>query len=209
MNKIQKVSLFFRIIFQICFIALPIWIAFKWIIAIKSAPYTPFDPISHFRAGIYYVGHLARNLPMMHDYAVYPHPFLSIGNLPIMQPFSITTKIFGFLINMIPVGVNLFILYYLIKLFSAYERGEIFLMRNVQYIKKIGYWLLAGQLLNLVYQALQSFNLTWQNPHGYRVIAVSVNAINISIVFVALLIILISWIMAEANKLQADHDLTI
>ncbi len=206
MNKIQKVSLFFRIIFQIIFIALPIWVAWRWIITTNSAP---FDHIN-FGANIRYTGHLVRNLPMMQPgkYTIY-HPPLSIGNLPIMQPFSIATKIFGFLINMIPVGVNLFILYYLIKLFSAYERGEIFLMRNVQYIKKIGYWLLAGQLLHLVYEALQSFNLTWQNPHGYRVIAVSINSVNIAIVFVALLIILISWIMAEANKLQADHDLTI
>lgn len=183
MNKIKKTSLFFRILFQIIFVLLPIILLIAWM----NAP----TPLTIFGNAI------------TMDFI--PH------GIPILNPMTTMTKIFGFLVSLIPMLVNLFVLYFLIKLFRLYEQGEIFTANNVRYIRNTGYALLIGQLLNPIYQALLSLVLTWNNPphRGLRVISISLDGTNIGILLMSLLIILISWIMAEGYKLKEDQQLTI
>lgn len=183
MNKIQRTSLFFRVLFQITFLLLPLLTIITWVYA--PAPLT-----------------LLGNKIIMN---AFPQGY------PIMQPFSMNTKLWGFTISLIPLMANLFVLYFLIKLFRLYEQGEIFTMNNVRYIRNTGYALLIGQLINPVYQALLSMALTWHNPphRGLRVISVSLDGTNIGIVLMSLLIVLISWIMAEGYKLKEEQQLTV
>ena len=53
--------------------------------------------------------------------------------------------------------------------------------------------------------------LTWGNPRGSheRMAAISFSGTNVAILLTALLIILISWIMAEGHKLAEDQKYTI
>src|SRR3990167_8519691 len=84
---------------------------------------------------------------------------------------------------------------FLFQLFGLYKQAEIFSLKNVNYIKKIGYTLLIGQLLDPFYQALMTVNLTWSiHP---KILAIGFSGTNIGIILMALLVILISWIMAE------------
>ena len=184
MNKIKQVSLFFRIIFQFTLIVMPIFLMIAWI----NAPHQ-----IQFLAGIFTID----NVPQ---------------NYPILAPLPLSAKIIGFFISLIPTGVKMFVLYFLIKLFRLYERGEIFLINNVQYIRNTGYTLFIGQLLNPIYQALISADLTWVNhtvQKGMRMMIVSFDNTNINMLLTSLLIILISWIMAEGCKLRDEQQLTI
>ncbi|EKD70101.1 MAG: hypothetical protein ACD_46C00636G0004 [uncultured bacterium] len=80
----------------------------------------------------------------------------------------------------------------------------------MQYIKYIGYTLLIGQfIINPVYEAILSAMLTWHNPQGERMAMISFTGTNLGIVLTALLIILISWIMAEGYKINEDRKYTI
>jgi hypothetical protein len=181
MNKIRRVSLFFRVLFQILFVVLPVLVIIAWIIA--------------------------------------PSPILSTQSLvlidmipreyPIMHPLSITTKILGCLMSMIPTAVELFILYCLIQLFFLYEKGEIFSLQNVRYIRNVAYALLVGQLISPFYEAIMGVILTWNNPHGHRFASITFNGTNVGILLTALFVILISWIMAEGCKLREEQQLTI
>jgi len=106
----------------------------------------------------------------------------------------------------------MFVLYFLIKLFRQYEKGEIFLIENVRYIRNIGYTLLIGQLLNPIYDGLISADLTWGNHYvqkGMRIASVTFDNTNITVLLTSLFIILISWIMAEGYQLRAEQQLTI
>lgn len=181
MNKIKQVSLFFRILFQLIFIALPLIHLIAWI----KAPV----PISFFNGFIV--------IDMI------PHL------VPILHPLSSFTKILGFAICMIPTGIELLVLYYLIRLFKQYEEGEIFSSTNVNYIRSAGYSLLIGQMINPLYDGLISTVLSWNNPHGHRMAVFTVDGTNVGIILTALLVILISWIMAEAYKLREEQQLTI
>lgn len=181
MEKIRRVSLFFRVIFQIIFIALPIVLAISWIIA-PSPLQSPY--------GIIQLSSVTQAYPVLHT-------------------LSPLTKFYGFLAGMIPTGILMITAFFLIRLFRLFESGKIFTIKNVATIKNIGITLLIGQLLHPVFDALNSLIITWGNPHGHRLIAVSVTGTNIGVLLMAIFVILISWIMAEGYKLNQEQELTI
>lgn len=181
MQKIQRVSTFFRITFQVIFVLLPLVFAYAWLQAPQAIEF------------------------LDHMLVITTVP----ADLPILHPLTGLTKFYGFLITMIPVSMVLLGLYFLIRLFRLYEQGIIFGVQNVHYIRNIGYALFASQLLNVVYDLLLSLALTWHNPPGQRLLAVSATGINLALLLTSLLVILISWIMAEAYKLQEEQQLTI
>jgi hypothetical protein len=99
--------------------------------------------------------------------------------------------------------------YSLIKLFRLYERGEIFSINNVNYIRNIGYALLATEFFEPIFQFLMGVVLTMHNPPGQLFFSITLGATNLGIILMSLFIILISWIMAEGCKLREEQQLTI
>lgn len=190
MNKIQRVSLFFRVIFQVLFIAFPTVLAIAWmttpdsVVMLGGLINARFIPESYIAPGTNHLG-------------------------GIMHTLSGSEKLLGFAISCLPLIVNLFIIYSLIKLFKLYEKGEIFSINNVRYIRNTGYGLLATQLINPIYEGVIGLALTWHNPPGHRYASISMDQTNIGILFVGLMVILISWIMAEGCKLREEQQLTI
>lgn len=186
MNKIKRVSQIFRILFQIGFVAAPIALVLTWWFAphslatITNSCATP--------TGVSY-----RFIPATQ----------------ILHPLSAETKFFGFLVSIIPTGIQMFLLYFLIKLFRLYEHAEIFSLAAVKYIKRIGYTLLIGQAAYIIYQALITGILTWGNPSGHRTITIGFGSPNFAIVLTALIVILISWIMEEGCKLRDEQQYTV
>lgn len=182
MDKIQRVSLFFRILFQIIFILIPVTLVIKWVYAPQ----------------VIHLGGMGTLRTLSHSY-------------PILGPLTLQTKILGFLASLIPMTVNLIVLYFLIQLFRLYEQGEIFSLKNVRYIRNIGYTLLVGQLVHPIYDVFISIVLTWNNHlyGGMRYAAITIDRTNIGVLLTALLVILISWIMAEGCKLREESQLTI
>ncbi len=185
MNRIKRVSLIFRVVFQLLFIVLPILVLLSWVSAPEQL--TLLDSTIKLNA-----------IP-----ASYSHPD------SILHTLSIAEKSWGFSLDMVLMGINLFILYTLIKLFNLYEQGDIFSMQHVRYIRNIGYALLLGQIWNPVYQFLMGLVLTLHNPPGHRFAAVTLDQTNVGILLTALLVILISWIIAEGCKLREEQQLTI
>ncbi|RDI44563.1 DUF2975 domain-containing protein [Aquicella lusitana] len=127
----------------------------------------------------------------------------------ILHTLSITEKGLGLLLNLAPLMIELFILFCLIRLFRLYEQGEIFSLKNVRFIRNLGYALLIGQLINPVYEGLMGVILTMNNPHGHRFASITLDQTNIGIVLTALMVILVSWIMTEGCKLREEQQFTI
>lgn len=123
--------------------------------------------------------------------------------------FNLNIKIAGFCISAIPTMIKLITFYFLIKLLRLYERLEFFSENNVRYIHNAGYSLLILQLINPVCEFLLGFILTADNPPGFRFARMSITEWNINFILTALIIILVSWIMAEGCKLLNEQQLTI
>lgn len=190
MNKIKRVSLFFRIIFQIIFIGSPLLLVFAWA--------TNPDSVVIMNGFFFNVSFIPSAYRATAEHAN-----------PIMHALSFSDRILGFLVCSIPMAVELFIVYSLIKLFRLYEHDEIFSINNVRYIRNIGYALLVSELINPIYQALMGIVLTMHNPPGHHFFGITWGSNNAAIILMAFMIILISWIMAEGCKLSEDQQLTI
>jgi len=183
MNKIKNVSLFFRLVFQIILIALPVLLIMSWV-------YAPDELIM-------LAGMIKLNaIPTAYSKSI-------------LHALTIEEKSIGFLVSTVPILVEMFILYSLIKLFRLYENGEIFSIKNVKHIRNIGCALLIGQLIEPIYQSVMGLVLTLNNPPHHRYAAITLDQTNVGILLIALMVILISWIMAEGCKLREEQQLTI
>jgi hypothetical protein len=93
-------------------------------------------------------------------------------------------------------SVGIAVLY---RLFKLYEKGMIFTPANVQCIKWLGLWALAGWALSNAVQIL-------------KLIAYDSADVNLGLTstfFAGVLVLLMSWIMEEGGKIQEEHALTI
>lgn len=183
MHKIKRTSAFFKLLFQIAFIALLLVNSIGWI-------YAP-DKISLLDGSI--------------RLSVIPELYVNEQGSAILHILSVSEKLLGFLVSLIPVGIKLFILYSFIRLFKLYEQGQIFSGMHVRYIKNIGYSLLLSQIITPVYQGLMGLVLTWHNPPGERLVSMSMDQTNLGIMLIAFMIIFISWIMEEGCKLHEER----
>lgn len=181
MDKIKQVSFIFRVVFQIIFAAMIFMPVIAWILA----PY-PFT---------FYIG----------GFSAIPEAYQN----RIFHPLLVETKLLAFFVDMIPTMIALTAVYFLIKLFRLYENGEIFSATNVRYIRNVGCALLVYQLLMPIRQFVLGFILTWNNPPGLGYAVMTISGTNVGIILTALIIILISWIMAEGCKLREEQQLTI
>jgi hypothetical protein len=179
MNKIKRVSHLFRLVFQSWLWLLPIATFFVWFISASPQ-----------QAGFGF-------------FRVIP------ATIDIMHPITWPTRLTGFAIDSIPLAISMAMCLTLMKLFQLYENGQLFVIDNARYMKRTGILLLLGQLINPFYQAAITAAMTWQNPAGQRVMAITLDGTNIATVVIASIIILISWIMLEGYKLKEQESLTI
>jgi hypothetical protein len=179
MNKIKRVSRRFRILFQILFYFTPVAVLWFWL-----SLHGPIDLFSK----------------------------LGIGAALFMHPVTINgiTRILGIIVTMLPAGILMYALAQLIKLFKHYEHGEIFTIDNANRYRKLGYTLFAWVIGGLIYDALISLVMTFQNSGaGQKVVAIGVNGIDIVVIITGGLILLIAWVMKEAQKISEEQSLTI
>lgn len=184
MDKIKKFSRFFRILFQFFFILLPIIYIGFW--------------------GGYSFWHA--NFPNWFGFfSTYfiPH------SVEILHQVSGKEAFYAFLAGILPTAVIMFLLFFLIKLFKLYEQGEIFSRSNVKVIRNIGIMMLIEQFVGLIHEPLMGLILTIHNPPGHRLASVSFDNYNVNYIITAVMIILVSWIMNEAAKLQEEQKLTV
>lgn len=182
MNKIHRTSKFFRMIFSLALVVMPIMMMIGWY-------YAP-TPISIGHNTGFFINVIPKGVTVMHQLSAF-------------------TKFSAFAVSCIPLAINLFICYMLIRLFRQFESNQLFTISNVRYIKRIGIGLLIGQLIQPFYQAAVSGILTIGNPAGHRIMIATFDGTNIGIILMAFLIILISWIISEGYKIKQENSLTI
>ncbi len=127
----------------------------------------------------------------------------------ILHPLSFEDRCIGFLISALPVALLVYLFYTLSKLFHFFRAGEIFSLIVVNVIKRIGYLLLAYEIVDTLFDGLMAVAMTWDNPPGHRYIELTFSGVNGAMMLTAVIVLLVSGIMAEACKLSEEHSLTI
>ncbi len=183
MDKIKRFSLFFRIVFQLLFFLVPLTTIVTWLVF--SGQFVMPGGVIHFSF-----------IPTAYDHHI-------------LHTLSTNEKHAALAVSIIPTLIIMYILTCLIRLFKLYEKGEIFTLLNVKYIRNIAYALLLTQLVSPFYEAIMGAVLTWHNPPGHGIITITFDQTNLGVLAMAFIIILISWVMAEGCKLREEQQLTI
>ncbi|WP_131782952.1 DUF2975 domain-containing protein [Legionella gresilensis] len=143
---------------------------------------------------------------------------LDISTFVLMMPivhidgsaqFSILHRLIILTIQFLPLSITIMICYKLAKLFRLYAEEKLFEQINIKLIKSISLYMLVGQAIQLVYQPLITAALTFTNPPGQRIASITLGSANLSTLITAMVILIASWIIKEANQLKLDAQLTI
>lgn len=131
--------------------------------------------------------------------------------LPIVMTheLSLTTIVFALLVSLVPLVVAIYGLLTLKKLFSLYEKGVVFSAKNVNCFRHLGYTLIVWVFANMAFVTAISLVLSFGNPAGERVIVAQFGVLDFSILIIGAVVILISWVMSEAVKMDEERAHTI
>ena len=124
-----------------------------------------------------------------------------------LTPLGRTLGILTCLTNQLTSWLGLIIL---IKLFKRYQVGQIFSLLNVNAYRQLGWLCLINALaMRPLTELLSTLAITLSNPPGQRYISIGFGTPNIYDIVVGLIIVTISWIMAEGYRLQNEQQLTV
>ncbi|STX51602.1 Protein of uncharacterised function (DUF2975) [Legionella busanensis] len=123
--------------------------------------------------------------------------------------FSLLHRLIILTIQFLPLSITIMICYKLAKLFRLYAEGKLFEQINIKLIKSISVYMIVGQVIQLIYQPLITAALTFTNPPGQRIASITLGSANVSTLITAMVILVASWIVKEANQLKLDAQLTI
>ena len=126
--------------------------------------------------------------------------FSDTGDLVLPEAIGFLTRIFGFTLTIIPTTLMIMGLLSLQEFLSNLQKSDYFNPNNPTLLRKFAYMLLWSTLARPLIGALVSIVITINNPPGQRTVAFSLGTDEISGVFVALLIILLSLLMAESKS---------
>jgi len=182
MSKIQKQSRRARIFFQSLFVITPIAVCYYWLTV-----ETPYDFLTSF--GVIQVTHNIDSYTQL--------------------PLTLTTRILATIASLSLCGVTMYALKVLINLFRSYERNDIFTLDNAMSYQKLGYSLFYWVGASVVYGALMSVILSFNNPPGDRMLAIGFVGVDFLTLVLGFIILIISWVMKEAYILAAENSHTI
>lgn len=181
MQKIRINSKRIRVLLQGLFYALPILLIHYWLVLETS----------------YDIYNLAGLMT--------PIDHLSL----LLEPITTTTRILAFAASLIPMGIIMLGLHLLIGLFKSYQYGEVFTLVNSKRYQRLGYCLLFWVFGNVLYGALLSVILSSNGHQENRVLTLTLTSPDLLPLILAAIIIVISQIMSEAQKIADEHSHTI
>jgi hypothetical protein len=133
------------------------------------------------------------------------------GDLPVVinHTLPLLTLALAFLASMIPTSVALYGLLTLKELFKLYENAIVFSAQNVNCFRRLGHTLIFWVSAKLILTPLLSLILTMNNPAGKRTLVAGIAASDIATLIIGAIVIVISWVMNEACKLNDEQAYTV
>lgn len=188
MTRIQKVSGYLLILFNILLVALPLMAILPWLM-IKSS----------------FVQTLMKNEIFLQAIPT-PEGMINLSDVK-WTPLTTLMGFSAYALNALPVFAGLYLLR---MIFRNYKQGIIFNTANAQNYRNLAILFFFDALLvQPINQMLLVLAATLYNEPGHRYISAAFGTTNCAVLFAGALLITISWIMLEASKLQDEQQLTV
>jgi len=101
------------------------------------------------------------------------------------------------------------IYFFLLRLFSYYQRGEIFTSNTIYCLKMLGKTLLLWLLLNLIYPVLVTLFIRFTGLSDSLAIIINFGSTELNYLLIGGVIYVIAWIMQEGMLIQEQQELVI
>lgn len=112
----------------------------------------------------------------------------------------------GAAVSLLPIGVGLYALWQLWRLFAEYGAGRVFGREAQSRLKRFAWALLAAALLAPLVRAVMSVVLTLGNPAGQRQLVIGLSWDDYLAVLLAAVLIAIATVMAEAVRVAEENE---
>ena len=179
MNSIKRISTRIQQLLVLACWLMPMTVAYTWLFEPNGLQW--FDHAIHLRV-------------------------IPVG-LPLLHPLQWQDQCLGLLISLMPLSLLIAGCMQMIRLFSRYKAGHLFTDVNARCFQRLAGLLFAWVfLIQFIYQALLTVALTWHNPIGHRILAISFDQNDILMLFAAVIIFLLGKIMAIAAQLQDEQQ---
>jgi hypothetical protein len=127
--------------------------------------------------------------------------------LPAAPPhFPAQTKLFGFLIALIPSVLIFFCWLNAAGLFKAFRTSFIYTTENVTRLRRIGWLLLIAELLHMPMQAALSALVTLAAGTGHGQVVANINGSDFGMIAVAVMLLLASWVIKDGVRMKQEND---
>jgi hypothetical protein len=188
MKHIQRVSCLMQIAFNIVFIYLVSFTFIEWL----CSGIEPFKTLALKDA--------------LFSSIQTPEGLVKVASLS-LSLFARGVGFLGGLTQQLPTLVGLVLLK---RLFHNYQLNQIFTSGNVRTYKYLGILLFLEALIaKPLGGTLTTFAVTWGNAPGHRYITLGFGTPNVGDLLMGMLVIVISWVMAEGLRLREEETLTI
>ncbi|MBU2896727.1 DUF2975 domain-containing protein [Vibrio hepatarius] len=124
-------------------------------------------------------------------------------------PLTLQTRLWALLASVIPCGILFYALSILRGLFKSYAKSEIFTIQTTKYYHQLGLVFFYWAIGNFIYEGLISLALSFNNPVGQRVLALSFTGLDIMTIFCGFIVVGISHVMREAQQIADEQKHTI
>jgi hypothetical protein len=112
----------------------------------------------------------------------------------------------GALVSVVPIGLGLYTLWQLWGLFGLYARGRVFSAGALTRLRRFAWALFATALIAPMVRAAMSVVLTFGNPPGRRALVVGLSWNDYMTVLLAVVLIAIATVMAQAVRLAEENE---
>lgn len=138
-------------------------------------------------------------------------PIGFVDELPVdvNKALPLETRVLAFLVSLIPTSVAIYGIINLKKLFKFYEKAIVFSEQNAKCFCRLGYTLIYWVGANFIFSLLISIVLTFNNSSDKRIIVVQFGVSDIGSLIIGAIIVLVSWVMSEASKLEDEQAYTV
>jgi len=179
MNKIKKFSTSFILVQQSFLVAIPTLVLIRWLCGIPLF----FEDVVVYGGGVFSFSDI----------------YSGWGS-----------AILGFLSDVVAFAPAVFGLITLIRLFKSYEKGEVFSVQNAMLYNKLAWLFYCDALIvKPISNAILVLAATMFNPVGQRVLQLSYRVPSAVSVMVGIILIFISWVMLEGEKLREEQSLVV
>lgn len=112
----------------------------------------------------------------------------------------------GAAVSLLPIGIGLYALWQLWRLFAEYGAGRVLGRAALARLKRFAWALLAAALIAPLVRAAMSVVLTLGNPPGQRQLVIGLSWDDYLAVLLAVVLIAIATVMAEAVRVAEENE---